>query len=439
MKMHKLAVALLATGCFFSTALLTQPLQAEETKAKAQNAESVDKVEQEGQLPLDDLQLFVQIFDQIRTAYVEEVDDQTLFEHAIEGMLAGLDPHSSYLTDESFEDLQESTSGEFGGLGIEVGMEGGFIKVISPIDDTPAAKAGIRTGDLIIKLDDQVVQGLSINDAIDLMRGEKGTTIVLTILREGVDAPFEVPIVRDIIQVQSVRSEIIEDGFGYVRIAQFQSETASQFRKELAKLQAKKPALKGVVLDLRNNPGGLLPACVEVADDLLDSGLIVYTEGRAESANTEFRASPGDLLNNLPLVVIINNGSASASEILAGAIKDNQRGIIIGTRSFGKGSVQTVLPLRENKAIKLTTARYFTPSGNSIQAEGIVPDIVVEPAEIKLLEQSKGISEANLAGHLKNGKAGKDKTKGSAKATVADDNQLYEALNILKGIAIFRH
>ncbi|MCK9505796.1 MAG: S41 family peptidase, partial [Porticoccaceae bacterium] len=280
-------------------------------------SETEDSTDTDARLPLDELQLFVQIFDQIRSAYVEEVDDQVLFEHAIKGMLAGLDPHSTYLTEDSFEDLQESTSGEFGGLGIEVGMEGGFIKVISPIDGTPAANAGIRTGDLIIKLDDQAVQGMSINDAIDLMRGEKGSAITLTILREGIDAPFEVEIIRDIIQVQSVRSDIIEDGFGYVRIAQFQNETGSQFRKEVKKLMAATPALKGLVLDLRNNPGGLLPACVEVADAILDSGLIVYTEGRVESANGEFRASPGDILSNLPLVVIINNGSASASEILA--------------------------------------------------------------------------------------------------------------------------
>jgi len=395
---------------------------------------------EDARLPLDELQLFVQIFDQIRSAYVEEVNDQVLFEHAIKGMLAGLDPHSTYLSEDSFEDLQESTSGEFGGLGIEVGMEGGFIKVISPIDGTPAANAGIRTGDLIIKLDDQAVQGMSINDAIDLMRGEKGSAITLTILREGIDAPFEVEIIRDIIQVQSVRSDIIEDGFGYVRIAQFQNETGSQFRKEVKKLMAATPALKGLVLDLRNNPGGLLPACVEVADAILDNGLIVYTEGRVESANGEFRASPGDILNNLPLVVIINNGSASASEILAGAIQDNQRGVVIGTKSFGKGSVQTVLPLREDKAIKLTTARYFTPSGNSIQAEGITPDILVEPAEIKLLEKQVGISEATLARHLEKGNKTTAKTPATEKKqpAIEDDNQLYEALNILKGIAIFR-
>lgn len=400
-------------------------------------AQTEESESETGQLPLDDLQLFVQIFDQIRNAYVEEVNDKELFEQAIEGMLAGLDPHSVYLTEDSFEDLQESTSGEFGGLGIEVGMEDGFIKVIAPIDGTPADKAGLKTGDLIIKLDEQAVQGMAMDEAIELMRGEKGTPITLTILRKGIDAPFEVTVIRDIIKVQSVRSEILDESFGYVRIAQFQAETANQFRKEVKAMLATKPDLKGLVLDLRNNPGGLLPTCVEIADAILDSGLVVYTEGRVASANSEFRASPGDILNGLPLVAIINGGSASASEILAGAIQDNHRGIVIGTQSFGKGSVQTVLPLRDDKAIKLTTARYYTPSGNSIQARGITPDIVVDPAQVKVLEQRRGLTEASLSRHLENG----DPEAEDAKAenfSAEDDNQLYEALNILKGIAIYK-
>src|SRR5690606_38791815 len=261
---------------------------------------------------------------------------------AIEGLLGGLDPHSNYLDETSFDELQESTTGEFGGLGIEVGMEGGLLRVIAPIDDTPAYRAGIQTGDLIIKLDDNAVQGMSLRDAVDLMRGPKGAAIVLTVLREGVDAAIEITIIRDIIKVKSVRSEMLEDGFGYVRIAQFQTDTGSQFRSALEDLQ-KKSGLRGVVVDLRNNPGGLLPAAIEVADALLDDGLIVYTEGRIPSANIKFRATPGDLLQNIPVVVIINNGSASAAEILAGALQDHQRAIVIGTQSFGKGSVQTVL------------------------------------------------------------------------------------------------
>lgn len=405
----------------------------------AQITSDQESIDADARLPLEDLQLFVQIFDQIRSAYVEEVDDKTLFENAIKGLLGGLDPHSSYLDETSFDELQESTTGEFGGLGIEVGMEGGFIKVVAPIDDTPAYRAGIKTGDLIIKLDDNAVQGMNIKEAIDLMRGPEGSPIVLTILREGMDAPLEITIVRDIIKVKSVRSEILEDGFGYVRIAQFQTDTGTQFREALESMVKKDEPLQGVVIDLRNNPGGLLPSSVEVADALLDDGLIVYTEGRIPSANIKFRATPGDVIAGIPVVVIINNGSASAAEIVAGALQDHQRAIVIGTQSFGKGSVQTVLPLKDGKAIKLTTARYLTPDGHSIQAEGIKPDIVVAPAEIKVLDEQKGISEANLSGHLKNiDTAQRPEARKSAKASIADDNQLYEALNILKGIAIFK-
>lgn len=403
-----------------------------ESDAKSENPEA--------RLPLEDLQLFVQVFDQIRNAYVEKVDDKQMFENAIKGMLAGLDPHSTYLDESSFDELQESTTGEFGGLGLEVGMEGGFIRVVAPIDDTPAYRAGIQTGDLIIKLDDKAVQGMSLREAIDLMRGPKGASITITLLREGIDAPMEITIERDIIRVRSIRSEVLEEGFGYLRIAQFQVDTGKQFRKELANLRKTAKPLRGIILDLRNNPGGLLPASIEVADTVLDDGLIVYTEGRIPSANVKFRATKGDVLNGLPIVTIINNGSASASEIVAGALQDNHRSIIVGTQSFGKGSVQTVLPLNDGKAIKLTTARYFTPSGRSIQAEGIHPDIEVALAQIKVLEHSQSISEANLAGHLENNtdkKASVSRLK--ARDNLADDNQLYEALNILKGIAIFNN
>ena len=395
--------------------------------------------EDDSRLPLEDLQLFVQIFDQIRSAYVEDVDDTALFEKAIEGLLSGLDPHSSYLDESDFDELQESTSGEFGGLGIEVGMEGGLIKVIAPIDDTPAYRAGIQAGDLIIKIDDHAVQGMSLREAITLMRGAKGEPIALTVLRTGMDAPLEVTIVRDIIKVRSVRSEMLEDGIGFVRIAQFQTDTGGQFRTALESLAKEAAPLRGLVIDLRNNPGGLLPAAIETADALIDDGLIVYTEGRIPSANMKFHSGPGDLIGDVPIVVIINSGSASAAEILAGALQDHQRAILIGTQSFGKGSVQTVLPLKDGKAIKLTTARYFTPHGRSIQAQGIEPDIVVAPAQSKVLEQARGISEANLAGHLKSGESeGRSATRPPAKPALGDDNQLYEAVNILKGIAIFR-
>lgn len=393
----------------------------------------------EARLPLEDLQLFVQIFDQIRSAYVEEVEDSALFEKAIEGLLSGLDPHSSYLAESDYDELQESTTGEFGGLGIEVGMEGGLIKVIAPIDDTPAYRAGIQPGDLIIKIDDNAVQGMSLRQAISLMRGPKGEPITLTVLRVGLDSPLEVTIVRDIIKVRSVRSEMLEDGIGFVRIAQFQTDTGSQFRAALESLAREAAPLRGVVIDLRNNPGGLLPAAIETADALIDDGLIVYTEGRIPSANMKFRSGPGDIIRDVPIVVIINSGSASAAEILAGALQDHQRAIVIGTQSFGKGSVQTVLPLKDGKAIKLTTARYFTPNGRSIQAQGIEPDIVVAPAQIKVLDEVRGISEANLAGHLKSGEDDqRSAPRKGDKSTPAEDNQLYEAVNILKGIAIFR-
>ena len=395
--------------------------------------------EEDSRLPLEELQLFVQIFDQIRSAYVEDVDDTALFEKAIEGLLSGLDPHSSYLDESDFDELQESTTGEFGGLGIEVGMEGGLIKVVAPIDDTPAYRAGIQAGDLIIKIDDNAVQGMTLREAITLMRGAKGEPIALTVLRVGVDAPLEVTIVRDIIKVRSVRSEMLEDGIGFVRIAQFQTDTGDQFHTALESLATAADPLRGLVIDLRNNPGGLLPAAIEAADALIDDGLIVYTEGRIPSANMKFRAGQGDLIRDVPIVVIINSGSASAAEILAGALQDHQRAIVIGTQSFGKGSVQTVLPLKDGKAIKLTTARYFTPHGRSIQAQGIKPDIVVAPAQIKVLDEARGISEANLTGHLKSGD-GNDRPAAhqSTKSTIADDNQLYEAVNILRGIAIFR-
>ncbi len=415
-------------------ALLTLPT----TALLAMEGES--RPPEEGQLPLEDLQLFVQVFDQIRKAYVEEVDDRTLLENAVEGLLNGLDPHSAYLDKATYEDLQESTTGEFGGLGIEVGMEGGFVKVIAPIDGTPADEAGVQAGDLIIKLGDQAVQGMSLKEAIEIMRGQPGEPITLTILREGVDAPLEIEVVRDIIRVQSVRSRLLENEYGYIRIAQFQIDTGSQFRKEVGKLLEKTDPLKGLVIDLRNNPGGLLPASIEVADALLDDGLVVYTEGRIPSANTKFHATEGDMISGVPIVVLINSGSASASEILAGALQDNHRAIILGTQSFGKGSVQTVLPLKDGRAIKLTTARYLTPSGRSIQAQGIAPDIVVERAQIKPIAQGQSILEANLSGHLKNGSEDKPAKKAvkNQRSAGTEDNQLYEALNILKGISIFQ-
>ena len=333
-----------------------------------------------GELPVDQIRTFAEVFAKIKKDYVENVEDGTLLENAIKGMLEGLDPHSSYLDEDAYLDLQEGTSGEFGGLGIEVGMEDGFIKVISPIDDTPAQKAGMQSGDLVIRLDETPVKGLSLNDAVTRMRGEPGTDITLTILREGEDKPLKITITRDVIKVKSVRTQTLEPGFGYLRISHFQSRTAEDARAGLQQLkQDNNGNLNGLILDLRNNPGGILSAAVGISDLFLDKGLIVYTEGRIDDSRLKFNAKPADILDNAPMVVLVNAGSASASEIVAGALQDHKRAIIMGQKTFGKGSVQTVLPISNAAALKLTTARYFTPSGRSIQVSGIEPDVMSLP------------------------------------------------------------
>ncbi len=406
-------------------------------------------------LPLDELRTFTEIFERVKSAYVEEIDDSTLLENAIKGLLSGLDPHSAYLDPKSFNALQVHTTGEFGGLGIEVGMEDGFVRVITPIDDTPAQRAGVKAGDMIIKLDDQAVQGMDLGDAVNLMRGKPGSKIRLTVMRQGESKPRVITVVRDVIKVTSVKSRRLEGDFGYLRITQFQVTTGPDMVAAIEALQAK-GALKGVVLDLRNNPGGVLQAAVDVSDAFLNSGLIVYTEGRLQQSELSYSANNTDVLGDLPLVVLINGGSASASEIVAGALQDHHRAIIMGTPSFGKGSVQTILPLTNNRALKLTTARYFTPSGRSIQAQGIAPDILVEPSTLTQLEGRQGLKEANLRGHLSNGNGdghsnGDDAVKdtpaepnGDSHAASSEDNrqllssdyQLNEALNLLKGLAI---
>ncbi|WP_166257995.1 S41 family peptidase [Marinobacter salicampi] len=403
----------------------------------------------EKQLPLDELRKFTEVFSRIKAAYVEEVDDQTLLENAIKGMLGGLDPHSAYLEPKAYEELEESTSGEFGGLGIEVGMEDGFIKVIAPIHDTPAEQAGVQAGDLIIKLGDQPVKGMSLEEAIGLMRGKPGTTLTLTILREDSNAPIEIEVERAVIKVTSIKSRLIENGYGYVRLTQFQSETGSQFINAIEKLKSDNEGqLDGLVIDLRNNPGGILQAAVEAADALLDEGLIVYTEGRIQSSRLRFSAQPGDIASGTPIVVLINGGSASASEILAGALQDHGRAVLMGTETFGKGSVQTVIPLDATHAIKMTTARYYTPEGRSIQAKGIKPDIEVKPARLTELESGPMFSEADLSGHLLNGdqpetrpKPGSEAEKEAAAQNdqAARDYQLRSALNLLKGMQILGH
>ncbi len=339
--------------------------------------------EKAASLPLDELRTFTDVYARIKKEYVTEVEDGELLKNAIRGMLSGLDSHSSFLDAEQFRDLQIGTTGEFGGLGIEVGMENGFIKVIAPIDDTPAQRAGVQAGDLIIKLDGESVKGLDLAEAVRRMRGKIGSTIELTIVRKGEDMPLQMAITRAMIHVHSVRSRMLEPGFGYVRISNFQSKTTSALHEAIESLETENEGeLKGLVLDLRNNPGGLLTGAVGVSDVFLqDNALIVYIKGRAGDSELKYSASTNDLLDGAPLVVLINQGSASASEIVAGAMQDHNRGEILGVPSFGKGSVQTILPLKDNTALKLTTARYYTPSGRSIQDAGIVPDVLLKPAE----------------------------------------------------------
>ncbi|HEY8857090.1 MAG TPA: S41 family peptidase [Rugosibacter sp.] len=427
-------------------------------------------------LPIEELRSFADVYGAIKQGYVEPVDDKTLITYAISGMLANLDPHSAYLDADAFKEMQVTTQGEFGGLGLEVGMEDGLVKVISPIEDTPAYKAGLKPGDLIIKLDDTFVKGLTLTDAVKKMRGKPKTQIRLTVFRKGESKPFEVTLTREKIKVQSVKSKALEGGYGYLRITQFQDETNADLVKHLEKLmKQEKDGLKGLVLDLRNDPGGLLTSAIGVSAAFLPpKTLVTSTEGRMEDAKRRFTASPEDYLRGsrddymknlppqvktLPMVVLVNGGSASASEIVAGALQDHKRAIIMGTQTFGKGSVQTVLPLSNNTAIKLTTARYYTPSGRSIQAKGITPDIVVE--ETANGEAHDRLREADLERHLTNDKdksvdvkpENKPSTKNGKKNKMEeeddvarvpmefgskDDYQLSQAVNLLKALQILK-
>ncbi|MFM8445476.1 MAG: S41 family peptidase [Methylococcus sp.] len=403
-------------------------------------------------IPYEGLKTFSEVYGRIKQDYVEPVKDEKLLEDAIRGMLTGLDPHSAYLDKEQYDELKVGTTGQFGGLGIEVGMENGFVKVIAPIDDTPAQKAGVKAGDLIIRLDDKPVKGLSLNDAVKIMRGEPGSPIILTIVREGAEQPIKVKLVRDIIKVKSVKSRLLEEGYGYVRLSSFQAKTGESMVEAIDELK-KSGKIKGLVLDLRNNPGGVLNAAVTVSDAFLDEGLIVYTDGRVEDAKMKFNAASGDMLEGAPIVVLINAGSASASEIVAGALQDHKRAIIMGEKTFGKGSVQTILPTSSGGAVKLTTARYYTPSGRSIQAEGIAPDVPISRLKLEATAQSEfgPLKESDLANHLENPTPGMKKepakelplpkeppkTKEEMEEALAlQDYPLNEALNLLKGINI---
>src|SRR5213082_3191538 len=383
------------------------------------------------------LNLFGDVFERVRSDYVEKPDDSKLVESAISGMLAGLDPHSSYMDSKSFRDMQVQTRGEFGGLGIEVTMEEGLIKVVAPIDETPAAKAGIMANDIITYLDDEPVQGLTLNQAVEKMRGPENSKIKLKIMRKGQEKPLEVTITRARIQVRSVRSRLEGDDVGFIRVTQFSEQTTADLKKAITDLSTQPgDKLKGYIIDLRNNPGGLLDQAISVSDAFLEKGEIVSTRGRTAEETQRFNARGGDLIKNKPVIVLINGGSASASEIVAGALQDHRRATVIGTRSFGKGSVQTIIPLGSgNGALRLTTARYFTPSGKSIQAKGIVPDIEVlqdVPDELKTRTDTKG--EASLRGHLKTDGDEKTGSQSYVPPDAKDDKALKTAADLLHGI-----
>ena len=396
-------------------------------------------------IPLDDIRTLSEVFGKIKENYVEKIDDKTLLTNAIRGMLSGLDPHSSFLDVEEFKELTVGTKGEFGGLGIVVGMEDGFVKVISPIDDTPAQRAGIKAGDLIIRLDEKPVKGMALDDAVKLMRGKPGEPIELLVSRDGVDKPFEVTIVRDKIRVKSIKHRILEPGYGYIRITQFQQRTGEDLLKAIDKIKkdSKKGGFKGLVLDLRNNPGGLLDAAVSVSDAFLTEGIIVSVRGRHVDSQHSFQATPIDRINGVPLIVLVNGGSASASEIVAGALQDHKRALIMGSQTFGKGSVQSIVKLGNNTALKMTTARYYTPKDRTIQAKGITPDIKLSNIHVDLKKDgNKYVKEADLKGHLINDKnpdaEKKAKKKGKKdkkeQPLASRDYPLYEALNLLKGL-----
>ncbi|HEX7382651.1 MAG TPA: S41 family peptidase [Nevskiaceae bacterium] len=395
-------------------------------------------------LPVTELQNFVVVLDRVKRDYVEPVSDKKLIDLALHGMLSGLDPHSSYMDPQEYKDMNAVTSGKFGGLGIEVTGADGVIRVVSPIDDTPAAKAGIKAGDLIVKINDTAVAGLSLTDAVNQMRGKPGTKITLTIIRKDAPKPIVVTLTREIIHVKSVRSKMLEPGYGYIRISQFSTGTGDAVREQLRDLEKQAGGkLKGLVLDLRNNPGGVLTSAVKVANTFLDKGDIVSIRGRDKDSNHVWKAQAGERMYAGPMVVLVNGGSASASEIVAGALKDDRRAVLVGSRTFGKGSVQTIIPLADGSALRLTTARYYTPNGQSIQGEGIIPNVELQPAKVEAGASSAlTLHESDLSGHLTNPELSQfdDKEDESKKVDeteqklAGDDYGLYQGLVILKGL-----
>jgi len=449
--------SLLYTGLFLwsmSFPLIGSPLfAATPTEAPPKSISQPNETEEKSErLSEVDVQRFSTAITEIKKFYVKDVDDAKLFDDAIRGMVAGLDPHSSFLSSEEYQELRSQTDGEFGGLGIEVMPEDGYIRVVSPIDDTPASKAGIKPGDFIIRINNKPVDGMSLTDAVKEMRGKPGTAVSLTLFRKSEKKPLTITLNREVIQIKSVKSKLLENGYGYIRVSQFQTHTGEDVLKAIQQLKKEsKTPLQGIVLDLRNNPGGLLDSAVAVSDIFLDSKhlpndnkLIVFTKGRIPGAQFAIDAKPGDALHGIPMVVLINEGSASASEIVAGALQDHRRAIVMGTPSFGKGSVQTVLPLDNTRGLKLTTALYYTPSGRSIQATGIKPDVIVLPMDVKNAKNNFGISflkESDLEQHLANGNDAKEPKpengeKNNKTNLASQDYQLNEALTLLKGLNI---
>lgn len=399
-------------------------------------------------VPLDALRTYSDVLERVKHDYVDDLTDDELIENSIRGMLSELDPHSAYLDADEFKSLRESTSGEFGGLGIQVGMRDNVLTVIAPIDDTPAERAGVEAGDKILRIDGEITQGIDLESAVKKMRGEPGTDITITVVRDGEARPIDIEITRAIIKTESVRHEMLEPGLGYVRVSQFQARTAEQLSEAIDELIAKNgdEKLKGLVVDLRNNPGGVLQSAVDMVDLFQDGGQIVYTEGRVRDAQMSYEANRGDRLDGMPIVVLVNGGSASGSEIVAGALQDHSRALVVGEPTFGKGSVQSIMPLSSGGALRLTTARYYTPDGRSIQAEGIKPDIIVHQLNVSNIEEVFSIREADLGGHLMSDGATQelfDQIREDDEAAEEDeqplvvrDFQLYQALNLLKGMLV---
>ena len=442
MRFHHSSMFLLGSllGLTSVMALADPPLPVAPTTADTAPVPAKASAPIKDAVDLNDIRTFTAVYSLVKQAYVDDVDDHRLMQGAIRGLLAGLDPHSEYLGKEQLQDLTEDTTGNYEGLGIEVVQVEGTLRVVAPIDDTPAERAGIKAGDIIVRIDGKPVQSDDLDGAVAMLRGKPGSSITLSVLHEKQSVPVDLTMKREVIRVASVRGRLLEPGYVYLRVSQFQEDTGGQLRKRIERLQAdNKAPLRGAVLDLRSNPGGLLTSAVEVSDEFLDSGVIVTTRGRLKESDLSFRATPGDLLNGAPLVVLVDNGTASAAEIVAGALKDNHRALLMGRRTFGKGSVQTVLPLDAEHAVKLTTARYYTPSGVSIQAAGIQPDIALADLSLSQRESapSPAFGERDLHNHLK----GADETDGpttprSADRDLQQDYALNEALNALKAVAL---